>query len=360
MGAALPMSGLFSSRNETALAERAAALCGRPGVPGLAFAVAADGSVVAERAFGVADLGAARPLATSHVFQAASLAKCVTAWTVLQLAEAGRVDLDAPIARYVERWRLPPSAFDHSLATVRRILSHTAGLSLPDYPGFEPSRPLPTLEASLAGETNGGGDLRVVEPPGARFRYSGGGFALLQLAIEELTGERFAARVARTVFAPLGMTRSTFDPGSPLLDSAATGHDPQGHALPFYRLDGAAAAGLVTTAGDLARFAAAHLPGPHGEPAGRGVVSPSAIVAMTTPHVRTGRRDGLWALYGLGFEVEQRADGRTIVGHHGMNRGWRALAAIEPAGRRAIALLANSDAAMPALEELLATWLESR
>lgn len=340
------------------LAARAAAICGRPELPGLALARVTNGAPAGEHALGVADLATAAPLATAHLFQAASLAKCVTAWAVLRLAEQGRIDLDAPVGRYLSRWHLPQSPFDHSLVSVRRILAHTAGLSLPDYPGFEPDRELPPLEASLSGDTNGGGDLRVVEAPGARFRYSGGGFALLQLIIEELTDGRFAGHVARTIFAPLGMTRSTFEPSSPLLDTAATGHDATGRALPFHRFDGAAAAGLFTTAGDLARFAAAHLAGPNGEPPGRGVVSPASIATMTTPVAATGREDGLWGEYGLAFEIERRADGRTLFGHHGMNRGWRALLAIEPGRSRALVVLANSDRASPAIEGILADWLD--
>ena len=321
---------------------------------GVALAFVEDGAVVGEQAVGRADRDIA--LTPRHVFQAASLAKLATAWLVLGLAERGRLELDAPLERYLTRWRLPASGFDHSGVTVRRVLSHTAGLSLPDYPGFEPGRKLPALEASLSGDTNGGGDLRVIEPPGARFRYSGGGFALLQLLVEERSGEPFAARAAGRLFRPLGMTRSSFDPGSPLADEAASGHDARGAALPFYRYDGAAAAGLMATAGDLARFAAAHMAGPNREPAGRGIVSPAAIEAMLTPQARTERADGLWPEYGLGAEIERGANGRTLAGHHGTNRGWRALLAMDLAARRAVVLLANCDAAGPALEALLADW----
>ena len=347
MGAALSMKDL-SLQTADAVARGAA--------PGIQMALVERGAVVAEHACGVPERSTLASLTSSHLFQAASLAKCVTAWTVLRLAAEAKVDLDAPVERYVTRWRLPQSPFDPSRVTVRRVLSHTAGLSLADYPGFEPARALPPLEASLAGDTNGGGDLRVVAEPGARFGYSGGGFVLLQLMVEELTGERFADHAARAIFAPLGMPRSTFDPSSPLLAAAATGHDADGRALPFYRFDGAAAAGLFTTAGDLARLAAAHLAGPGGEPPGRGVVPPASIAAMTTPLAATGRDDGLWGEYGLGFEIDRRADGRTIVGHHGMNRGWRALLAIEPNRSRALVLLANSDRALPALEAVVSTW----
>jgi len=338
------------------IAGRAAAIAAAHDLPGLALALVEDGAIAHEQAFGFADLATGARLAPGHVFQAASLAKMVTAWTVLQLENQGQISLDAPVMRYVSRWRLPGDGFDIDAVTVRRILGHRAGLSLPDYPGFEPDQPLPSLEASLAGETNGAGDLRVIETPGARFRYSGGGYTLLALAVEEITGVRFADHVTRAVLGPLGMSTSTFDRSTAV--ERATGHDAARRPLPFYRYDGAAAAGLLATIGDLARFAAAHVTGPRGEPAGRGVVSPVALLAMTSMQSHTGRADGLWAGYGLGYEIEPLADGCTLVGHHGVNRGWRALLAADLEARRAIVLFANGDAAMPALEQLLHMWRE--
>lgn len=311
------------------------------------------GQLCAEQCFGVADARAGARLTRHHVFQAASLAKTVTTWAVLQLAERGIVALDRPVGDYVTRWRFPPSPHDPRAVTIRRILSHTAGLSLSDYPGSSPDAPLPTLEASLSGETNGGADLRVIAAPGEGFRYSGGGFALLQLMIEEATGESFAEHMQRAILAPLGMTRSGFAP----IEPHATGHDLNGHMLPFYRFDALAAAGLLSTAGDLARFMAAHLPDDRGEMPGRGLIGAASIAAMTQPVSETGRVDGLWPHYGLGCEIDHRPDGRMIFGHHGMNRGWRALAAAHPVGGRALVLLANSDRAMPALEAIYENWV---
>jgi CubicO group peptidase (beta-lactamase class C family) len=338
------------------LAGQAAAIVAAHHLPGLVLALVEDGAIVREQAFGCADRDTGTRLAPHHVLQAASLAKMVTAWTVLQLADQGRLALDAPISRYVSRWRLPTGPFDGAAVTVRRVLGHCAGLSLPDYPGFAPERPLPSLEASLSGESNGAGDLRMVEPAGVRFRYSGGGFTLLALAIEEITDSRFAEHAARAVLEPLGLSATTFDP--PPCGAQATGHDSSGRPLPFFRYDGAAAAGLSSTAGDLARFAAAHMTGPRGELAGRGVISTAAIAAMTTIQAWTERVDGLWAAYGLGCEIEPLPGGGTLIGHHGCNRGWRALLAADLDARCAIVLLANGDAAMPALEEVLRSWCE--
>ena len=322
----------------------AAELVARGSVPGLALAFVEGGEPAGEQVLGFADQARQTPLSPRHVFQAASLAKCVTAWSAARLAEQGRIDFEAPIERYLTRWRLPQSGFDHARITVRRVLSHTAGLSRPDYPGFEPETPLPGL------------DVRAIESAGNGFRYSGGGYALLAQAVEEITGEPFADHVARHIFGPLGMNRSTFDQASTLTAEAATGHDAAGGALPFYRFDGAAAAGLFSTVQDLARFAAAHLTGPGGETPGRGVLAPRGLATLTAPFARTQRADGLWSEYGLGYEVERLENGRVFLGHHGVNRGWRALLAIEPDAGRALVALANADAATPVLEGVFSAW----
>lgn len=325
------------------------------GVPGAQAALVEAGAVRIEAGFGVADAASARPVTTTTVFQAASIAKTVTAWAVLALVEDGKIDLDQPIGRYVAGHRFPASRFDPKDVTVRRIMSHTAGLSLSDYPGFDPDRPHPGRDETLFG---GSGDpLRIVETPGNRFRYSGGGWTLLQLAIEELTGEAFADHLERSVLRPLGMASSEFAWSGAIERSLATPYAEDGRRLPAYRYDARAAAGLYATAGDLARFLAAHVAGPRGEPAGRGVIGAAGLGELLRPVARTGRVEGLWDAYGLGYEIEPLGDGRSMVGHAGVNRGWRCRMALEPEARAGIVVLTNSDRGAAVVEPAVAAWI---
>jgi CubicO group peptidase (beta-lactamase class C family) len=96
--------------------------------------------------------------------------------------------LDAPVEKYLTRWRLPASNYDVSGVTIRRLLSHSAGLSVEGYPGLHPDVQLPTLEKSLSGDNRGAGALQIIMEPGAQFSYSVDGYTLLQLNIEEVTG----------------------------------------------------------------------------------------------------------------------------------------------------------------------------
>lgn len=259
------------------------------------------------------------PVDRDTQFQVASLSKWATALGVMTLVEQGKIDLDAPVSRYLTRWKLPPSEFDNDKVTVRRLLSHTAGLTDGlGYGGFEPGKPVQTLEASLtrAADASPGADgaTKVGRDPG-QWDYSGGGYTLLQLLIEEVSGQPFNSYMTQAVFQPLGMTRSTY-----VLEAEPTNlaefYDVDGSKAVHYRFTALAAASLYTSATDMARLIAAHTPGPNGEPVGRGVLRPDTLAAMRKPHARQYGAD----IWGLGVVLYAPIDGGDfVVGHDGGN-----------------------------------------
>jgi CubicO group peptidase (beta-lactamase class C family) len=180
------------------------------------------------------------------------------------------------VVGHLRRWRLPPSSFQ-------------AGGSFP---------------------------VELLEAPGRRWLYSGGGYSVLQLLVEELTGRPFADVMQTEILDALGLTTSSFQ----WHHTAATAcpHDAEGGRIPEFCLAEQAAAGLVTTAAELARFVAAALPGPEGEPPGRGVLSPAGVrLALTAAPGTEGR-------WGLGHGVGLLPSGERLAYHEGANRGWRA------------------------------------
>ena len=245
--------------------------------PGAAVSLVRDGELVWSEGYGLADRERGVPVTTDTVFQVASISKAVTSWGVMRLVESGQLELDAPVEQYLTRWHLPRSNYDASGVTIRRLLSHSAGLSVHGYPGLRPDVPLPSLEESLSGNNGGAGAVRITMEPGAQFSYSGGGYTLLQLIVEEVTGETFSAYMQREVLDPLGMVHSSFEWRADLHPATAIAYSETGASLPNYLFTEQAAAGLYTTAPDLARFVAAEMPGPNGEPAGRGVLSPDTL-----------------------------------------------------------------------------------
>ena len=120
-------------------------------VPGAAVALVRDGQLAWAGGYGQADPARQVPVTADTVFQVGSISKPVTAWGVLRLVDKGLLDLDAPVETYLTRWHLPTSNYDADGVTIRRLLTHSAGLSQHGYPGLSPTQPLPPLEFSLSG-----------------------------------------------------------------------------------------------------------------------------------------------------------------------------------------------------------------
>jgi CubicO group peptidase (beta-lactamase class C family) len=285
------------------------------------------------------------PVDADSRFQVASVSKWFTAWGVLRRVDAGDVDLDAPVSRYLTRWQLPESGFDNDQVTVRRLLSHTAGLTDGlGYLGFPADVPAQSLEASLsrAADAMDGADgrVRVGVEPGSEWLYSGGGYALLQLLLEEVSELPFATYMRREVLEPLGLHDSTFD----LPDGAgdvAVSYDLSGNPAPRVRFTASSAAGLYTTAADLGRFVAAHLPGPDGEPAGRGVLRPETLALMRQPQAKAFGTE----IWGLGVMLyAENGSGGHIIGHDGFNSpAASATVRLDPASGDAVVLLSTGN-----------------
>jgi len=292
------------------------------------------------------------PVNRDTQFQVASLSKWVAAWGVMTLVEKGRIDLDAPVSRYLTRWHLPEGEFDNDKVTIRRLLSHTAGLTDGlGYAGFPPGTPIQSLEDSLTkaadASPGAGGSVRVGMEPGSGFEYSGGGYSLLQLLVEEVSGKDFNDYMVQTVFEPLGMTRSTY-----VLDASATNvadsFDTNGASSVPLRFTSLAATSLYTSAADMARLIAAHTEGAGGEPVGRGVLSAATLMAMRQPHASELGAD-IWGLGVMLYAPNNAGD--FVIGHDGDN---------EPAVNTAVRLDPTTGDGIVLLEtgnERLATQL---
>lgn len=275
-------------------------------------------------------------------FQVASLSKWISAWGVMALVDAGKIDLDAPVNSYLTRWQLPPSEFDNDQVTVRRLLSHTAGLTDGlGYAGFAEGEEPQALEASLtvARDASPGADGRVLVGlvPGSTWEYSGGGYTLLQLLVEEVSGRGFDEYMRQVVFEPLGMYRSAYVLGEEESDNLAASYDRAGRETPLLRFTSQAATSLYTTANDLARFLQAQRPGPDGSPAGCGVLQPSTLELMRTPHAAQMGAD-IWGLGLMLFAPNNGGD--FIIGHDGSNEpAINTTARVDPATGDGIVLL---------------------
>jgi len=311
---------------------------------GAAVALVEQGEVVWSKGYGYADRSSRRPVTPQTLFQAASVSKSLSALGVMILVEEGKVSLDTPVESYLTRWRLPASEFDHDRVTVARLLSHTAGFSVHGYPGYPPSRALPSLEESLSR------GVRVKDRPGMGFDYSGGGFTVLQLMVEEVSGRDFSEYMGRSVLGPLGMERSTFDYRDIDDRDVATPYGIMGRKLRRREFTALAAAGLYTSADDLARFVVALMDGGTNRIRVRGLVSPETIDIMFTPREEAG------GIYGLGFFTTTLENGDEMVYHGGDNLGYHCVFALTPEKGAGMVFLSNSDGLVWLQKEVLEKW----
>jgi CubicO group peptidase (beta-lactamase class C family) len=315
-------------------------------VPGVSIAVVEGGRIAWARGFGVRQAGSADSVTAETRFQAASISKVIAATATLRLVEQGRLDLDADVNRQLTLWRVPENRFtEREKVTLRRILSHTAGLTVHGFRGYGPGQPVPTTLQVLDGVAPAtSAPVRVDTTPGAVTRYSGGGTTVQQLVLEEVMRQPFPRLMDALVLAPLGMAHSTFEQPlpPPLFAGAARGHDAEGHALPgggsvYAEM---AAGGLWTTPTDLLRLAVAIDQARDGAPGG--ILSQAMAAQMLTV-----QKD----LYGLGPELE--GTGRAFrFGHGGSNPGFRAQLTYFPETGQGAVVMVNGDGGDLLIDEI--------
>jgi CubicO group peptidase (beta-lactamase class C family) len=311
-------------------------------VPGTAVGVIRNGKVVLERGFGSADKEADRPVGVGTAFNIGSISKTVASWGVMALVEEGEIDLDAPVSNYLSRWQLPESEYDHDKVTMRRLLSHTAGLSVHGYRGFSPDVLLPTVEESLSGARNGAGAVHVAHEPGSKWQYSGGGYTLAQLIVEEVTGRPFAEYMETKVLEPLGMKSSSYVWDDEIDRIAATPYDDAGDPIPGPRFTAMAAASLQTTLGDFLQFVLASMGGENQ------VLKPATVESMQQAVLPADD-------YGIGYDIEEHA-GLVMVGHGGSNDGWMARFKVVPATGDGIVVMTNGSNGGLILDAVFCEW----
>jgi CubicO group peptidase (beta-lactamase class C family) len=303
-------------------------------VPGVSVAVIHDGAIQWARGFGVRRVGGP-PVTARTLFQAASISKPVSALAALRLVQAGKLDLDTDVNRYLKTWQIPANSFtgEHAV-TLRELLTHTAGMTVHGFPGYASDAPVPTLIQILDGTPPANSPaIRVDTTPGTAWRYSGGGYVVMQQLLEDVTGTPFARLMRDTVLVPIGMTDSTFEQPLPASRMADV-------ALP-YRSSGQAVrrgphvyperapAGLWTTPSDLARYALE---------VQRALVGSGRILSMSMASQLLTPEMNHW---GLGPMIGDSA-GQQYFEHNGGNEGYRCILRVYEHGDGAV-VMTNGD-----------------
>jgi CubicO group peptidase (beta-lactamase class C family) len=317
-------------------------------VPGVSIAVIHGGKLDWARGFGVTKIGGP-PVTAETLFQAASISKPVTTLAVLRLAQSGRLDLDTDVNHYLKSWKVPANEFtQEAKVTLRELLTHSAGVTVHGFRGYAAGEAIPSLAQVLDGEPPANNAaIRVDMTPGKTWRYSGGGFVIVQQVLTDVTGTPFPRLLNDLVLGPLGMQHSTYQQPLPpdLLARAATPYRADGAAVPggphvYAEL---APAGLWTTPSDLARFVIGIQRAFSGR--SRTVLSQATARNMLVP------------------EYNQQALGLIVGGntpqkyfnHGGVNFGYRCLlVAYQDNGDGAV-IMTSGDNGDPLIREILRT-----
>ena len=315
--------------------------------PGLSVAVIDGYKIAWTKAYGTTELGGTTPVTTNTLFQAGSISKPVAATGMLALVQAGKLSLDEDVNVKLKSWKVPENEFTkEQKVTLRGLASHTAGLTVHGFPGYDVDEKVPTLVQILNGEKPmvNTAPIRVDIVPGTQQRYSGGGITIEQLLMMDVTGRQFPALMKETILDKIGMSDSSYEQPLPAAWQARTptGTDHNGKAIhgKWHVYPEMAAAGLWTTPTDLATFAIEIALSRQGK--SNKVLSQKTVEEMLTPVKDEA---------GLGFFMPKNRPGE--FGHDGADEGFQALLVMDWQTGQGAALMANSDAGFVVMGEVL-------
>lgn len=318
-------------------------------VPGAAISIIKNGEIILQKGYGYSDVDNKTKVTNTTGFNIGSISKTVAAWGVMKLVQEGKIDLDAPAESYLTRWRIPESKFDSKKVTIRRLLSHTAGLSLHGYPGWSPKDKLPTIEESLNGKNNGPGRVEIIIEPGTKWKYSGGGYSMLQLIIEEVTKQRFEDFMQEQILAPLGMKNTSYTIDDSIMSNSSNEYDMFKEEIDFELFTAKAAAGLHTTIEDFSKFAQASLY--NNKNYSQNILSANYLELMMRPAPASKN-------YGLGYQVNTIPGlSLTLYGHGGANSGWQALFMVNPITNDGFVMLTNGGSGNRVFGQIICEWM---
>jgi len=281
-------------------------------VPGLSIAVIHNGKIDWAKGYGIAN--GTRKVDTNTLFQAGSISKPVAALAALKLVEQGKLQLDVDVNQYLKDWKVEGDLLTKEKpVTLRQLLTHTGGLSGHGFPGYATGSEIPSTTDVLSGKGNTH-EVRVNQVPGSKWRYSGGGYTVMQKIVEDVTGVSFSEYADNQILKPMGMVNSTYQHALPktLKQRASAAYDRNGKMHPAIYNDypEKAAAGLWTTPSDLAIYIM-HM---QAIMAGKkdGIIKKTTVESMFTKHQKN---------WGLGPAMSE-VNNQLVFGHGGKNLGF--------------------------------------
>ncbi len=285
-------------------------------VNGISIAVIRNYKIEWAKGYGLADVANKTPVTTTTRFQAGSISKSLNSVGILKLVEKGNIKLDADVNRYLVSWKVPyPKIAKGKTVNISQLLSHTAGLNVPGFSGYMANQPIPSTVQILKGKYRANSPaVHLINQPGIKYQYSGGGTTITQLLIEDITHKNYDTYMQNEVLNPLRMANSSFaTPVNKTDKNLATGYYENGKQVEgkYHMYPEKAAAGLWTTPSDIAKYIIAIQQAYKGTQ--NKILSSQMAKLMLTPNVDQRA--------GLGVFIDNY-NGEKYFGHDGLTYGY--------------------------------------
>lgn len=305
-------------------------------VNGFSIAVINNYKIEWVKSYGWGDTAEKRPVTNQTLFQAASIGKSINGFAFMKLMQDKKIDLYADINNYLKSWKFPYDTASHGKSiTLAGILSHTAGLTVHGFDGYKWDEPIPALGQIIDGQKPANNlPVRSAFKPGIKFEYSGGGYEISELLLEDITRQSYTSFIQKNIFKPLGMLSSNYSakPANDCATSYRLDKKPIGCKFHIYP-EKACGAGLWTTATDLARFIIEiqlSLKGGSNK-----VLTKEVVKLMLTPYLPPFSTS-------FGFFITKKGDDEYF-NHSGLNEGFSSDYYGSMKEGRGVVVLVNSD-----------------
>jgi len=313
-------------------------------VPGISIAVIKDGHIAWAKGYGIANKQTKQVVNENTLFQAGSISKPIAALAVLKLVQDKKVLLDTDVNQYLSSWKVPQSKYtEQQPVTLRQLLTHTAGITGHGFPGYQQGKKLPSNVEVLTGKGNTA-KVFVDQLPGSSWRYSGGGYTVMEQLVEDVTKLPFDEYLQKEILVPLNMSHSSFE--QPLAKAkwplASAAFDNNGEQIKgdWHNYPEQAAAGLWTTPSDLAQYILVVQKSRSGD--NNQLLNKKTVDQMLSMH------KGDW---GLGPILSEHKKGLVFV-HGGKNAGFTNNFSAYADRGDGLVIMANGDNAGPLIAEL--------
>jgi CubicO group peptidase (beta-lactamase class C family) len=314
-------------------------------VPGVSIAIVQNGKIKWAKGYGLSNTDKERKVDTNTIFQAGSISKPIAALSALKLVEEGILNLDQDVNEYLKDWKISENDFTKDeKVTLRRILTHTAGITVHGFPGYQQNDVFPSITQVLNGEGNTP-KIFVDTIPGSIWRYSGGGYTVMEKIVEDVSDLPLDVYMANNILQPIGMKNSTYEQplGSNYHSNVSAAYDFEGEILDglWHNYPEQAAAGLWTTPTDLAKYCIEIQEILKGKK--------DAVLSKTSVEQMLSKDKNDW---GLGPSLQGEKDS-LIFRHGGKNAGFTNKLISFANGGEAVIIMTNADNGGQLIEEIL-------